>query len=76
MVCDSAYIAVAPKMLQELDLSQGPLGQDLFAEDIGDLFDRYSLACLIVRSRAVIPRVSPHSPGMQRLSSVEAALGA
>jgi len=63
MLCDSAYIAVASKMLQELDLSQGPLGQDLLAEDIGNLLDCYSLACLVVRSRAITPGVSPRSPG-------------
>lgn len=76
MVGDSAYVAVAPKMLQELDLSQGSLGQDLLAEDIGDLLDGYSLACLMVRGRAVTPRVSPYSPGMHRVPSMDAALKA
>lgn len=75
MLCDSAYIAVASKMLQELDLSQGPLGQDLLAKDIGDLLDGYPLACLIVRSRAVTPRVSPDSPSMPHVPSTDAALG-
>lgn len=75
MVRDSAYVAVASKMLQELDLSQGPLGQDLLAKDIGDLLDRYSLACLIIRSRAVTPRISPRSPSMHRVPSIDAALG-
>ncbi len=76
MVCDNAYIAVASKMLQELDLSQGPLGQDLLAKDIGDLLNRYSLACLIVGGRAVTPRVSPHSPGMHGVPNIDTALGA
>lgn len=33
------YVAVTSEMLQQLDLSQGPLGQDLLAEDIGDFLD-------------------------------------
>ena len=37
-------------MLQELDLAQGALGQDLLAEDIGDLFDGDTLVGLVVDS--------------------------
>lgn len=31
-------------MLQQLDLAQRALGEDLFAEHIGDLFDRDAIA--------------------------------
>lgn len=40
-------------MLEELDLAQGALGQDLFAEDIGDLLDGNSLVRLGVHGGAV-----------------------
>lgn len=39
---------MATEMLKQLDLSQGPLGQDLLAEDIGDLLDGDALAGLDV----------------------------
>lgn len=35
----STYVTVTPEMLQQFDLSQGPLGQDLLAEYIGDLLN-------------------------------------
>jgi hypothetical protein len=41
-------------MLQQLYLSQRTLGQDLLAEDIGDLLDRNPLLGLGIRSRAAI----------------------
>lgn len=40
-------------MLEELNLAQGALGQDLFAEDIGDLLDGDSLVRLSVYGSAV-----------------------
>ena len=36
------------EMLQELDFSQRPLRQYLFAEHVGDLLNGDTLACLIV----------------------------
>ena len=39
---------MATEMLKQLDLSQSPLGQDLLAEDIGDLLDGDTLAGLHV----------------------------
>jgi hypothetical protein len=39
---------MATEMLKQLDLSQSPLGQDLLAEDIGDLLDGDALAGLDV----------------------------
>lgn len=42
------YVAVAPEVLQQLDLAQGTLGEDLLAEDVGDLFDGDALARLVV----------------------------
>lgn len=43
---------MAPEVLQELDLAQGALGQDLLAEDIGDLLDGYAFIGLVVDRRA------------------------
>jgi hypothetical protein len=39
---------VTPEVLEELDLAQGALGQDLFAEDIGDLLDGDALVGLVI----------------------------
>ena len=47
------YVAVASKVLQQLDLAQGALGQDLLAEDIGDLLDGDALARPVVGRGAV-----------------------
>jgi hypothetical protein len=44
---------VAPEVLQELDLAQGALGQDLLAEDIGDLLDGNTLVGLVIHGRAI-----------------------
>jgi hypothetical protein len=43
---------VAPEVLQQLDLAQGALGQDLLAEDIGDLFNGDALVGLVIDGRA------------------------
>jgi hypothetical protein len=48
----SSHVAVAPEVLQELDLTQGALGQDLLAEDIGDLLDGNTLVGLVIHCRA------------------------
>jgi hypothetical protein len=40
------------EMLKQLDLSEGTLGQNLLAEDIGHLLDGNALAVLVVGSRA------------------------
>lgn len=37
---------LASKVLQQLDLAQGPLGQDLLAENVRDLLDCDALARL------------------------------
>jgi hypothetical protein len=42
------YITVSSEVLQKLDLSQGTLGQNLLAEDIGDLLDRNALIGLAI----------------------------
>jgi len=44
---------MAPEVLQQLDLAQGALGQDLLAEDIGDLLDGDALVGLVVYGGAV-----------------------
>lgn len=49
----AAYIAMASEVLKELDLTQGALGQDLLAKDIGDLFDGDTLIALVVDGGAV-----------------------
>lgn len=52
MVRGLPYVAVTSKVLQQLDLAQGALGEDLFAENIGDLLDGDALAGLVVGSGA------------------------
>ena len=44
---------MAPEVLQKLDLAQGALGKDLFAEDIRDFLDGDALVRLVVNRRAV-----------------------
>ena len=39
------------EVLEQLDFTQGALGKNLLAEDIGDLFDGDALARLVVGSR-------------------------
>lgn len=41
-------------MLQQLDLAQSALGEDLLAEDIGDLLDGHALVRLVVNRGAVV----------------------
>ena len=48
------HVAVAAKVLQQLDLAQGALGEDLLAKDIGDLLDGDALVRLVVDCRAVV----------------------
>lgn len=48
-----AYIAMASEVLEELDLTQGALGQDLLAEDIGNLLDGDALVALVVDGGAI-----------------------
>ena len=47
------WARLASKVLQQLDLAQGALGQDLLAEDIGDLLDGNAFARRVVGGRAV-----------------------
>lgn len=42
------------KVLEQLNFSQSPLGQDLLAEDIGDLLDGYTFPCLGVGGRTAV----------------------
>jgi hypothetical protein len=51
-------ISVPSEMLQELDFSQCPLRQDLFAEDIGDFFDSNTFPRLGVGRSTISERVS------------------
>ena len=48
-----AYIAVAAKVLQELDLPQRSFCQDLLAEDIGNLLDGNALSRGVIGGCAV-----------------------
>jgi hypothetical protein len=52
------YITVSSEVLQKLDLSQGTLGQNLLAEDIGDLLDRNALIGLAIGRGTVENKVS------------------
>jgi hypothetical protein len=47
------HISVAAEVLEQLDFAQGALGQDLLAEDIGDLLDGNAFARLVVHSGTV-----------------------
>lgn len=49
---------MASEVLKELDLTQGALGQDLLAEDIGDLLDGDTLVALVVNGGTVETRGS------------------
>lgn len=49
---------MAAEVLQQLDLAQGALGEDLLAEDIGNLFDGDALVGLSVDRGAVIESLS------------------
>lgn len=60
----AAYIAMASEVLEELDLTQGALGQDLLAEDIGDLLDGDALVALVVDSGAVQTHEEPLADGL------------
>jgi hypothetical protein len=48
-----AHVAMASEVLEQLDLAQGALGQDLLAEDIGDLLDGDTLVGLVIDSGTV-----------------------
>ena len=47
------YIPVASEVLKQLDFSQGTLGQDFLAENIGDLLDGDPLTILAIGGCAV-----------------------
>lgn len=71
------YVAVSSEVLQQLDLAQGALGEDLFAEDIGDLLDGYALAGLVVGSSAVDTTISMWPCSLQTPRSLpDNAIGA
>lgn len=53
---------MAAEMLEQLDLTQSPLGEDLLAEHIGDFFDGDALAGLNVGRGTVEDVVSPRDP--------------
>lgn len=47
------HVAVAAKVLQQLDLTQSTLGKNLLAKDIGDLLDGDTLIALVVDGSAM-----------------------
>jgi hypothetical protein len=49
----STHVAVAAEVLQELNLTQSALGENLLAEDIGDLLDGDAFVGLLVDGSAV-----------------------
>ena len=48
-VVEAGDVFVVAKVLEELDLAQGALGEDLLAKDVGDLFDGDRLAAVACR---------------------------
>lgn len=54
-----AHVAMASEVLQQLDLAQCALGEDLLAEDIGDLLDGDALVGLVVHGGAVWGKKGP-----------------
>jgi hypothetical protein len=44
---------MSTEVLKQLDLAQGPLGQDLLTEDIGNLFNGNALVRLVVNGATV-----------------------
>lgn len=53
-----AYVTMTTKVLQQFDLSQGSLGENLLAKDIGDLLDCYAFTGLVVCCRTAFTPVS------------------
>jgi hypothetical protein len=49
---------MAAEVLQQLDLAQSALGENLLAENIGNLFDGDTLVCLSIDRSAVIEFLS------------------
>lgn len=47
-IVEAGDVPVPSEVLQQLDLAQGTLGQNLLAEDIGDLLDSNTLSGLVV----------------------------
>jgi hypothetical protein len=48
------YVSVSPEVLKELDLAQSALSENLFAKDIGDLFNGDALIRLVIHSSTVV----------------------
>lgn len=71
-----AYVAMATKVLQQFNLSQGSLGENLLAEDISDLLDCYAFACLVVCCRTAFTPVSPSSAFTSGIEEAAAGLHA
>lgn len=51
-VIQANNVPVPTEVPKQLDLAQSTLGQDLLAENIGDLLDSHTLVCLVVGGRA------------------------
>lgn len=67
----ATYIAMAPEMLEQLNLSQSTLSEDLLAENVGDLLDGDALASLAVGRGTGISQFpsSAHSPRKPQYAS-------
>jgi hypothetical protein len=55
-----AYVSVASKVLEQLDLAKGSLGQNLLAEHIGDLLDGNTFVRLVIHRSAARLSERPH----------------
>jgi hypothetical protein len=63
---------MSTEVLQQLDLSQGTLGQDLLAEDIGDLLDRDALSCGVIMCRTDVRKRAASAIVARDISTKEA----
>ena len=50
---------MSSEVLQKLDLPERPFGENLLAKNIGDLFDRHTLAGLIVGCGTILDVSAP-----------------
>lgn len=62
---------MAAEMLEQFDLAQSPLGEDLLAEHIGDLFNGHALASLDVGRGTAKEMSSDHEGPSNRRPSLK-----
>ena len=60
------------EVLQKLNLTQSPLCKDLFAENVGDLFDCNPFASMVVGGCAAVSSMSKTTEKAEDWSSISA----